>query len=232
MYTNIQHIFFDLDRTLWDFRTNSRETLSEIFTEFELESLGIRRVTDFIATYERINEQMWNAYRIGQLSKAKLRSGRFQKTLLLFGIKEEELGLRIGNYYVEHSPYKVGLFDHTHEVLSYLKPKYTLHIITNGFEEVQHIKLKQSGLLDYFSDIITSEKAGAKKPNPEIFKYAERITNASQSESIIIGDDVQADIMGGIEAGWSTIHFDPHREHDKIEKTRTINHLRELEDLL
>ena len=229
MFTNIKHVFFDLDHTLWDFKANSRATLSEIYIEFNLQEKGIRSAMDFINTYEKINGQMWDLYRRGQLSKEKLRFGRFQKALLLFGIKEDSIGKEIGDYYIRHSPFKVGLFDHTHEILAFLIKKYELHIITNGFEEVQHLKLKESKLLDYFDKIITSEAATAKKPDPKIFEYAERQANATKEECLIIGDDIDADIKGGLAAGWKVIHFDPHHEFDKIENVLTIHHLQELE---
>ena len=232
MFTNIKHVFFDLDRTLWDFKANSRATLSEIYIEFNLLEKGIRTAMDFIKTYEKINEQMWDLYRIGELSKEKLRYGRFQKALLLFGIKEDVIGQEIGDYYIKHSPNKVGLFDHTHEILAFLKNKYELHIITNGFEEVQHVKLRESKLLDYFDKIITSEAASAKKPDPKIFEYAENQTHANKEECLIIGDDIEADIKGGLAAGWKVIHFDPDHEFDKIDKVLTIHHLQELEKQL
>ena len=120
MFTNIKHVFFDLDHTLWDFKANSRATLSEIYIEFNLQEKGIRSAMDFINTYEKINGQMWDLYRRGQLSKEKLRFGRFQKALLIFGIKEDSIGKEIGDYYIRHSPFKVGLFDHTHEILAFL----------------------------------------------------------------------------------------------------------------
>ncbi len=232
MYKNIKHVFFDLDRTLWDFKSNSREVLTEIYNKMNLANRGVRSVMDFITTYERINEQMWEAYRTGNLSKEKLRYGRFEKVLLIFGIQSDSLGVEIGKYYIEHSPYKVGLFDHSHEILEYLSKKYELHIITNGFEEVQHVKLKESKLLDYFKSIITSEAAAAKKPDIKIFKYSEEQTGAKSHECIIIGDDVVADIEGGKNAGWKAIHFDPHREHEKVADANTIYHLSELEMLL
>lgn len=229
MFTKIKHVFFDLDHTLWDFKSNSRDTLSEIFVEFNLKEIGVRSAQDFIKTYEIINRQMWDLYRKGELSKEKLRYGRFKKTLLLFGIKDDSIGTRIGEYYISHSPYKIGLFDHTHEILSFLQSKYKLHIITNGFEEVQHIKLRESKLLDYFDKIITSEAASAKKPSAVIFEYAQNLTNAKIENCLIIGDDIEADIQGGIEAGWKAIHFDPHNEFDNIENVLRIHHLQELE---
>ncbi len=231
-YKQVKHIFFDLDRTLWDFKTNSREVLTEIVLDFGLKKKGVRSSADFIETYERINEQMWDAYRKGNLSKEKLRYGRFAEVLRLFGINELGLSETIGAYYIKHSPYKVGLFDHTHEILSHLKESYVLHIITNGFEEVQHLKLKESHLLDYFTTIITSEAAKAKKPDPIIFEYAQQLAGGTSQECLIIGDDLEADIQGGIDAGWQTIHFDPHREHANNSKIVRIEHLKELEKML
>ena len=154
----IKNIFFDLDRTLWDFEKNSKLVLDEIFFEFNLkEKIGAQKEI-FINEYKKINETLWNQYRIGKIKKEFLRYSRFKQTLELFNYYNENLSIEISDYYVKECPKKKNLFPNTIKVLDYLKNKYNLHIITNGFEEVQIIKLKSSGLSDYFDQIITSEK--------------------------------------------------------------------------
>ena len=130
---NYQHIFFDLDRTLWDFEKNSELTLNEIFEHFKLKQLGIDNASQFIAEYKAINHRMWEEYRKGIIRKDQLRGGRFLETLRQYKIEDKALSEKIGDYYVEESPRKTALFDGTHEVLTYLQSKYILHIITNGF---------------------------------------------------------------------------------------------------
>ena len=142
MFKNITHVYFDLDHTLWDFETNSREALTEIFEKFELGKRGVRGVADFIRVYEKVNHRMWDEYRRGVRSKSKLRKERFPTALGLFEIKDEKTAIEANEYYLEHSPRKTNLFDHAHETLEYLKEKYKLYIITNGFQEIQTIKFK------------------------------------------------------------------------------------------
>ena len=228
MVKRYKHIFFDLDRTLWDFDSNSREALSEIYDKFNLCDLGIENQDAFISQYIVVNEKMWDAYRKGSLSKETLRSERFLNTLRLFDIDQEELASEIGDYYIWASPRKTGLFPGTKEVLSYLKKKYPLHIITNGFDEVQHLKLAHSGLSSFFEEIITSEYCNAKKPNPKIFHYALEKAGALASESIMIGDDIPVDLHGAKQVGIDTVYFNPnYLTHDE-KMTYEVNHLREL----
>ena len=166
-----KHIFFDLDRTLWHFDENSRKVLNDIYTNYKLVKF-ISSANQFIKTYQIINEDLWSLYRDDKVTKDELRWKRFYDTLSHFKTDDRELANDIGDYYITHSPRQTLLFPHTIEVLNYLFDKYKLHIITNGFEEVQYIKLTQSGLLKYFDVIILSEKVGVKKPHPYIFKKA------------------------------------------------------------
>lgn len=161
----VRHIFFDLDRTLWDFERNSAETLRELFDELKLAETGILDPDLFIETYICKNDICWEMYRLNQISKAELRNLRFQMALQHFGVKHDELAKRLGDEYVNRSPLKTALFPNTLETLKYLSEKYTLHIITNGFDEVQYIKMEASGIHSFFKHITTSEKAGHKKPD-------------------------------------------------------------------
>ena len=204
---NFKHLFFDLDRTLWDFEKNSYEELTLIYDRNNLHQRGISLKEEFIKVYKGINDECWNLYRNNQMSKEVLRSERFNRTLFYFGITDHLLSEEIGNQYVENSPNRTALIDGTIELLDYLNEKYQMHIITNGFEEVQFKKLKNSGLINYFNKVITSEAAGFKKPNPIIFEYALKKASAKVSESVMIGDDLLADITGGIDAGIECIYF-------------------------
>lgn len=226
-----RHLFFDLDRTLWDFDANSREALGEIHDLHNLESLGIHDLQDFISRYERINEHYWNLYRTHQIDKKTLRSIRFEETLREYQIKDPELSLRLADDYVRISPVKTRLFPGTTEVLNYLANKYVLHIITNGFEEVQHIKLERSGLRPFFEEVITSEKAGHKKPGAEIFHYAFRLSGAVKKESIMVGDDLEADIRGARGVGIDHVFFNPNRIAHKERVTHEISALSELKKI-
>lgn len=209
MKGSIEHVFFDLDRTLWDFDTNSKETLRELIAEFALEARIGASEHDFLPVYEAINEKYWEEYRVGKISQTQLRTGRFADALIHFKHKDDSLAFAMGEAYVARSPRKTTLVDGAVELLNHLRNRYQLHIITNGFEEVQHIKLSASGIDGYFNEIITSERAGVKKPDAGIFQFAERLTNAMAHHSVMIGDHFEADVQGAIRVGWRAIYFEP-----------------------
>ena len=223
-----KHIFFDLDHTLWDFETNSRETLLEIITEFSLLEKGLPSAQVFINRYQQINTEMWDDYRKGLLDRLTLRNTRFHRALLEFDIDDYELSLKLGEQYLKRSPLKKNLFEGALQALSYLKNKYTLHIITNGFNEVQFIKLEHSQLAPFFTHIITSEAANSKKPEKEIFDFALNLAQAKTSESIMIGDSLAEDIQGARNYGIDQIYFNPHKNQHTQQVTFEINSLLEL----
>ena len=216
-----KHIFFDLDRTLWDFETNSHETLLEICNKYNLRELGIESYIEFIKKYKKINERLWEMYREDKISQKDLRRERFQKTLELYNIQNLDLSEKIGKDYIEICPRKTKLFSETIEILNYLKSKYHLHIITNGFHKTQHIKLEFSNLTPYFHQVITSEQVGVKKPHHKIFEFALSKANANSKESIYIGDDLEVDILGCQNCGIDGVYFNPkkieHQENPKYE---------------
>lgn len=226
------HLFFDLDRTLWDFEKNSKEALTEMYIHFNLENMGISSSELFIERYKIHNEYLWSLYREQKIDKESLRSYRFQLCLKDFAIDNNKLASDLGDMYIHSSPYKTHLFPFTHQVLTYLKTKYRLHIITNGFQEVQLIKLNKSKLDVYFDQIITSEQIGVKKPDARIFNYALTSTNANSSESLMLGDDFPVDILGAKKIGMDQVFFNPFREKTEIKPTFEISCLSELLHLL
>jgi putative hydrolase of the HAD superfamily len=194
--TKYRHIFFDLDKTLWDFDTNSLETFRDLFKTYGLKRRGIESAEKFHTVYEFHNLALWEIYRQGKIEKADLNVKRFTLALEEYGIKDYELGRKMAMDYIHLSPTKTNLFPDTHRVLEYLKARYSLHIITNGFEEVQFRKLHHSSLSKYFTEVITSEDAGVKKPDPEIFNYALKRAGAGVTDSLMVGDDEEVDIAG------------------------------------
>lgn len=223
-----KHVFFDLDHTLWDFKTNSRSTLEEIFDHFEFESQGVASKAHFIEIYEKYNHKMWAEYRTGKMSKETLRVERFRQSLSHLGIKNRDLSIQIGDYYVENSPVKTALFPGAIEVLTELNTRYELHIITNGFEEIQDIKLTRSGLSPFFKEIITSERAGTKKPHPAIFQYSMKRVNALPNESLMIGDNQLVDVEGAMKQGIDAVFFNPESEEKIVNPTYEIKELNQL----
>jgi putative hydrolase of the HAD superfamily len=195
-----RHIFIDLDRTLYDFDMSTRETFIEIFEKFGLSQRGIP-FESFLQLYQKNNVELWEQYKRGEITKKFLNVHRFHITLKEFGIDDRAFAGRFASDYIHMSPRKKALFPNVIEVLEYLYKKYTLHIITNGFEEVQEIKIKTNELDKYFTTITTSEEAGAKKPDLKIFLYALYKAGAKPEESLMIGDDLEVDIKGARQAG-------------------------------
>jgi putative hydrolase of the HAD superfamily len=206
-----KHIFFDLDRTLWDFDKNAHEAFHDIYEKYHLSEKGVNSFEAFTESYLRHNTELWALYVEGKIEKSYLTSRRFEVTLLDFGIDDPGLAKQIGIDYITISPKKTNLFPNSIETLEYLFKRYPLHIITNGFEEVQFHKLHNSGLDKYFDKVITSEAAGCKKPDDCIFKYALETANALPQESLMIGDDIEVDILGAQNNGMDTVFFNPNK---------------------
>jgi len=228
----LKHIFFDLDRTLWDFETNSHSTLEELFSVFNLKGKGIPNADEFICIYKAHNEKLWRLYRVGKISQKYLRRERFQRALSDFRIQDSVLAEQIGEQYISICPKKNQLFPYSIEVLDYLSKKYKLHIITNGFHKVQHVKLKHANLTKYFDAIITSEKVGVMKPNPKIFEFALETANAKSSESVYVGDDLKVDILGCQNCRIDGIYFNPNSEKHTEKVAFEISCLSQLKAIL
>jgi len=227
-----RHLFFDLDRTLWDFDAAAEVAFERIYEQYNLKSLGIPSAHEFHEVYHPLNERLWELYREDKITKADLNRTRFLKPLEHYGIHDVELADHLSEDYVYWSPRIVRLVPGTMELLEYLKPKYHLHLITNGFEEVQDTKLTLSGMKPYFETLTVSEEVGVKKPNPEIFQYALNKAHATAKESLMIGDEMAVDIDGARAAGIDTVLFNPRGE--KIEGTRTfeVRNLQEIKQIL
>jgi len=202
-----QHLFFDLDHTLWDFESNARTTLLQLHEELNLKQLGIDNFDRFYRQYLEHNEKLWDRYRKGFIKQEELRIKRMRLALLDFGVVNEPIAAAMNIRFLELLPTRTILFPHTRELLDYLLKKgYRLHLITNGFEKTQHSKLHYSGLASYFSAIITSEGSGSLKPKLEIFSYALQQAGTTPEHSIMIGDTLEVDIEGAKNAGIDQIH--------------------------
>ena len=227
-----KHIFFDLDRTLWDFDAAAEVAFERIYEQYNLKSLGIPSAHEFHEVYHPLNERLWELYREDKITKADLNRTRFLKPLEHYGIHDVELADHLSEDYVYWSPRIVRLVPGTMELLEYLKPKYHLHLITNGFEEVQDTKLTLSGMKPYFETLTVSEEVGVKKPTPEIFQYALRKAHATAEESLMIGDEMAVDIDGARAAGIDTVLFNPKGEKIIGERTFEVKDLLEIKQIL
>ena len=231
---NYKYIFFDLDHTIWDFETNAKIAIQNTFEKNKLAELGIENFNLFFERYSYHNVKLWDRYTKGLIKQHELRWRRMFRALLDFKIGNEELSKKMSEEFLEELPNQKHVFPYTYEILDYLKNKnYPLFLITNGFNEIQTRKLVNSGLDKYFDYMITSEASNSLKPNKEIFEYALVNTKATIAESIMIGDNLDADIMGAQNVGIDTV-FVNHIRVDTgiIEPTYTIKHLQELEEIL
>lgn len=226
-----RHIYFDLDRTLWDFETNARSALEEIFYDFHLNK-SFLNAEEFFQVYNKHNERLWAKYRRGSLNKEILRSKRFELTLREKKIKDPQTALQMGKQYLMRSVEKTHLFPNTHEILDYLFPSYPLYIITNGFRETQILKLKNCKLEKYFKQLFTSETIGINKPDSRIFHWAVSSVNAKKEECLMIGDDQEVDIAGANSYGIATVFFNPKAEETRVKNSYEISNLIELKEIL
>ena len=228
-----KHLFFDLDHTLWDFDSNSKESLLEIYGIFKLEEKKVHPFEEFYTTYLKHNSVLWDRYNNGFITSEELKWRRMWRTLLDFKIGNELLAKQISAKFLDILPTKKMLFDYTIEILEYLAgKKYSIHLITNGFEKTQWSKVTNANLAKYFTHIITSEKSNSLKPAKEIFDYAIKKAGANLRESIMIGDNPDADIQGAINAGMDNIFVNHTGSTITLVPTFTIYRLKELESIL
>jgi putative hydrolase of the HAD superfamily len=228
-----QHIFFDLDHTIWDFEMNSKETLLDLHQKYKLADIGINDFDAFFDGYSLHNHRLWDRYTKGFIKQEELRWKRIYLSLLDYKIADETLSRAMSFDYLDILPNKTNLFPYTIDILAYLKNKgYQLHLITNGFESVQFKKIENSKLAPYFNEVITSEASNSLKPNIEIFEYALHKANAKLEESIMIGDNESADIKGAINIGMDSVFVNHINAVPTIPATYTITHLKELENIL
>jgi len=225
---SITDIFFDLDHTLWDFDANSVLAFGKIFKKRH----PALDMDEFMGVYAPINQACWKLYQFDKITHGELRYNRLRQSFDALGyqISDDEID-KISNEYIEFLPDNNRLFDGAIEILNYLQPKYNLHIITNGFAEVQRRKIANSGLGIYFKTITNSEMAGVKKPHRNIFEYALSLANAKKESAVMIGDCIDADVRGAIDFGMDAILFDE-KKVASVEGIKTIHHLLELKKIL
>ncbi len=229
---NIKNIFFDLDRTLWDFEKNSESALRIMFKEYKLENY-IPSFEIFFDKYREINALYWNDFSLGKINKEQLRNQRFVSTLKHFSIDKYSIGKSMADRYIELSPYQKHLFPGTKETLKALKELgFQLSIITNGFQEVQFLKLESCGIDHFFDDVLCSEEVGIGKPHPLVFREALSRSKAKANHSMMIGDDLNADVNGAENVGIRGVLFDPNKKFKTHPHILKIDHLQEIKDIV
>jgi len=225
-------VFFDLDHTLWDYETNSRETLNELYEQFNLQARGVTTLAAFQDKFKEVNTRLWELFDKGLIGSDVIRKERFKQILEPFQAYDEKLSENLSIDYLHSCPMKGNLMPHAIEVLDYLVDKYPLTVVTNGFEEIQNLKLTAGNLHRYFGHIVTSQKAGHRKPSREIFDYALRRNSIAHHEAIMIGDNLITDIAGAINASIDAVFFNPEQTGHEVSVHHEITSLAELRQIL
>lgn len=229
----IQHIFFDLDNTLWDHRKNAYLTIKNLFEKEEINLKYNIDFEEFHSVYHEINEKLWENIRDGIIDKEYLRKHRFYDTFKHFNVDDEQLSMYFEEHFLDKILNHNELVEGAEYILEYLKAKhYTLHIISNGFKEVTERKCILSGIAPYFQTITSADSVGVRKPRPEIFEYSLKLAGASKKESILIGDDWIADVVGAQNFGMDVIFFDVFKENRQEEGLKVIQHLLQIKEYL
>lgn len=224
-------LFFDLDHTLWDYETNSANTLKEMFHLFNLDSRELN-LADFQQRFNEVNRFLWDLYDNGKIDSTEIRQNRFVLILQKLGIEDNQLARDLSTHYLSECPKKTALIPGALEILKYVAQHYRLTVVTNGFDKIQRTKLARSGLLPFFDHVVTSEQAGHKKPAPEIFRFALQVNGITNRDALMIGDNPLTDIAGASRAAIDSVWFNPAKEDQPCESVFEINHLTELQSLL
>ncbi|MCG7281738.1 YjjG family noncanonical pyrimidine nucleotidase [Chryseobacterium taklimakanense] len=229
----IQHIFFDLDNTLWDHRRNAKLALEDLFKREQIREKYSLTFEEFHKEYFTVNENLWAQIRDGAIDKEYIRKFRFHNTFLFFGIDDFELAQRFEINFLDEIVSYNHLVEGAFELLEYLsQKKYRLHVLSNGFKEVTYRKCELSGIKNYFETITSADEINIRKPQPEIFEYALNKSGTKKAESVIIGDDWTADIEGGLAFGMKAIFFDVFNDNYTAENVKTVKRLSEIHELL
>jgi len=202
-------LFFDLDHTLWDYNRSAAETLTDLYQHYSLERLVGFDAASLCERFFEINFQLWADYNIGKIDSEFLRTRRFALIFESLGADPALIPKDFGSEYTYTCPTKPHLIEGANELLDFLKKDFQMHIITNGFEDVQHTKVKSAGLLPYFQEVVTSERAGGKKPGKEIFEFSLKLAGSRLEDSLMIGDNIQTDILGARNIGMDQVYFNP-----------------------
>jgi putative hydrolase of the HAD superfamily len=224
-----QHLFFDLDHTLWDYERSAAETLTELHGAFGLANKGIESAAAFVATFKDVNQRIWALYDHDKITQADLRFYRFRWVFDALSVADYSVCDDLNAAFLEKCARKPHLIPQAKETLEYLYGKYPLHLITNGFEDVQRLKISSSGIEHYFNEIITSQRANAKKPHPQIFEYALGAVKSQASACLMIGDNLETDVKGAVAAQIDVVHYNPESAPSVV---YSITHLNELTRLL
>lgn len=226
------NVFFDLDDTLWAFSENSRDTFEEVYLKFNFDTY-FDSFEHYYGLYQQRNSRLWDEYAQGRITKDELNHQRFLYPLQSVGVNDSNLSKRFSDDFFSLVPTKKKLMPRAIEILEYLKPKYNLYIISNGFRELQNQKMRSAGIDRYFKKVILSDDIGIMKPYPEIFHFALSATQSEVKNSIMIGDNWDADITGAKGVGMDQVFYNVEgRTEYQFKATHVVEGLMELKGVL
>jgi putative hydrolase of the HAD superfamily len=217
---------------LWDYESNSEETLKDLFVRFHVLEKGVTSFRYFFETFRRVNFALWDRYDRGLIGQEVIRTERFHQVFQETGVDDLRFSLEFSKHYLRELPLKKNLLPQAKEVLDYLHPRYPLTVVTNGFDEIQYTKMTSAGIEHYFAHVVTSQRAGNKKPSPQIFEFALRQSGHDAANTVMIGDNLQTDIAGARAAGIDSIYFNPQKETHQQTVNFEIHSLKELMSIL
>ena len=225
------HLFFDLDHTIWDFEANAEETLIELYDLHKMYNHSSQSPVQFIEIYKRINDELWAKYRNNLVSKEELRTSRFELCFMEMGYPKTHIPNNLWLQYIQICPTKTRLIEGAKETLDYLAANYNLHLITNGFSETQRRKLKHSKLDKYFNSLTISEEVGSKKPDSKIFEHALKNSGSILPKGVYVGDNIEADVIGGLNLDWQVFWYNPQRNKFSGMKNPNLQSIEKLTEL-
>lgn len=233
MLKKYKYVFIDLDDTIWDFHTNARVLLEDMYNEQNLNRY-FENFDEYFTIYAKRNLELWEIYGKGEITKENLNIERFKHPMLIKGIDDHDLAIKTGDRFLELLPTKTTLIPYAIELLDYLSAKYPLTIVSNGFVEVQYKKMQSCNIEHYFAHIVLSEAAKALKPDKRIYEYALQLNKAKASEVIMIGDSFEADIRGAQNAGIDQIFLNLNAKEIEpmYRPTYTVTKLEEVLNIL
>jgi YjjG family noncanonical pyrimidine nucleotidase len=228
-----RHLFFDLDHTLWDFDRNSAETIAELYDTLRLADAGVVSAGELSRHFLAINYALWADFDRNLIDQNHIRQHRFPMVFRAMGLPDDPtICTALNDGYLHGLARKPHLMDSARDILDYLAGRYTLHIITNGFSDIQAVKMNSADISQYFTHVVTMETAGFKKPDPRIFQHALTLSGATADESLMLGDSYTADILGAMDAGLDTVFYNPEAKPAPTPPTHDIRHWRELTAIL
>lgn len=203
-------LFIDLDDTIWDFQANSKLSLRQVYDEFSL-GRAFTGYEQFEKLYMTANHELWEEYHHNRVTKDFLIVERFARPFREAGSAlsdDMDFIMALNHRYLDVLARQKTLVPGAIDLLDYLTAKgYPLYILSNGFAEVQARKLQSGGIDRYFKRLILSDEIGITKPDRRLFDYALQVVGSTAADTVIVGDNYDADILGAMNAGWRAIYF-------------------------